>query len=247
MLPAEGDRTAPQRADPSLLVYNRRSVPDEAEVCPTKKGMVFVSESTGAVVPASCQRNGCVVCGKRRALATAVAVDMAEPTRRATLTLVGDHPKTVRDRLKRFRYEIRRAGYRWEDWGAIEANPEGTGWHWHGYQWGDYVPTGVVSRIADSKGMGRIADMRAHRSLAGSGPMYAVKAATAYGVKGATGGRDELYRWLELNGGRHGIWSRGFFRQPYNDALRAAMGRSEREGHDSGPWVLRGTAEGIVA
>lgn len=245
MVPAAGDRTGHDGADPSLLVHNRRSLPSEGAACPSKLGMVFVSESTGSVVPASCQRNSCPVCGTRRALATAVAVDMARPTRRATLTLVGDSAKQVRSRLSRFRYEIRKAGYRWEDWGAIEANPEGTGWHWHGYQWGDYVPTRVVSNIADAKGMGQIADMRAHRPMLGSGAMYAVKAATAYGVKGALGDRDELYRWLELNGGRHGIWSRGFFKQPYNDALRAAMGRSEREGHDPGPWVLRGTAGGI--
>lgn len=246
MVPQKADRSAPTGADPSLLVYNRRSVPEEPVACPRRKGLVLVSQSTGHVVPASCGANGCPVCGVRRALATAVAVDMAEPTRRATLTLVGDSAKEVRDRLKRFRYGIRSEGYRWEDWGAIEVNPEGTGWHWHGWQWGDFVPTRVVSRIADSKGMGRIADMRAHRPLTGSGPMYAVKAASTYGVKGALGDGDELHRWLEVNGGRHGIWSRGFFKQPYNDALRAALGRSDREGHDQGPWVLKGTAEGIV-
>jgi hypothetical protein len=209
-------------------------------------GFVFVSESTGAIAPAACQTNGCEYCGPRKALATAVAVDMAEPRRRATLTLVGTSAKQVRSRLRRFRYDIRRSGYRWEDWGTIEENPEGTGWHYHGWQWGDYVPTRVVARIADGTGMGRIADMRSHEPLLGSGVAYAFKAATVYGVKGAEGGVEALGRFLEVNGGRFGIWSQGYFRGPYRDALRAAVGRVDREGHDPGPWVLRGTAEGIV-
>ena len=228
----------------SLLVHNRRSLRKSDDGCPAMRGFVFVSTSTGSVVPASCQTNGCPWCGVRRAKATAVAVDLREPERMVTLTLVGDSAKTTRARLSRLRYDLRSVGYRWEEWGAIERNPEGTGFHYHGYQRGDFVPVKALSEAADYRGMGKVVDIRRLRSLRGRGPLYATKAASAYGVKGADG-FDQLQEWLHLNGGRHGIWSRGFFGEPYNDALRAALGRSERDGHDPGPWVLRGTAGGI--
>ena len=211
------------------------------------KGFVFVSESTGSVVPASCQTNGCVVCGPRRALATAFAVNDAGCERRVTLTMVGESPKQVRARLSRFRYRMRQRGYRWEEWGAIERNPKGTGFHYHGWQRGDFVPVRELSEAADRSGMGQVVDIRKHEKVGqlASGVVYAAKVVASYGVKGAT--PENLAEWLHLNGGRHGIWSRGFFGQPYRDALRAALGRAERDGHDPGPWRLHGTAEGIVA
>ena len=245
MVPACGDGIA-AGADPegypSSLVSNRVSVTDE--VCPRKRGYVLVSESTGRIVPASCGVNSCEVCGRRKALATAVAVEMAGPERFYALTGIHD-PAVVRYRLKQLRYRIRGLGYRWEDWSVVEANPKQTGFHVHGWQWGGFVPQSKLSEVARSVGFGVVTDIRRWKRLgAGSGVGYAVKVATAYGVKAAG---DGLHRFLEVNGGRFGMWSRGFFRGPYREALAAALGRVDREGHDPGPWVLRGTAGGVYA
>lgn len=244
MVAAEGDGNTFSGGSLSSLVNNRVSVTTQGGgACPRKKGFVFVSESTGQVVAASCGVNSCEVCGWRKAIATAVAVEMAGPERFFTLTGVHD-PAVVRNRLRQFRHRIRKRGYRWEDWSVIEANPRGTGFHVHGYQWGDYVPQPVVSKVARSVGFGVVADIRRWRRLGeGSGVAYAVKVATAYGVKAAAG--DGLHRFLEVNGGRFGMWSRDFFRRPYRAALELALGRVDRKGHDPGPWVLRGTAGGI--
>jgi len=189
------------------------------------------------------------VCRRRKALATAVAVEMAGPQRFYTLTGIHD-PRVVRHRLRQVRYRLREVGYSWEDWSVVEMNPRETGYHVHGWQWGSFVPQRVLSRVASSEGFGVVTDIRRWRSGIGngSGVAYAVKVATAYGVKVATGGHDDgLYEFLEVNGGRVGMWSRGFFRGPYGAAVRAAMGRVDREGHDPGPWRLKGTTGGIHA
>ena len=232
-------------AGSSLLVHNRISVGDVR--CPRKLGFVVVSESTGNIAPASCGANSCPVCGRRKALATAVAVEMAGPERFYSLTGIHD-PKVVRHRLRQVRYRLRERGYSWEDWSVVEGNPRETGYHVHGWQWGDYVPVRVLSEVARSEGFGVVTDIRRWRVVGrGSGVSYAVKVATAYGVKVAAVADDGLYEFLAVNGGRVGIWSRGFFRGPYGAAVRAAMGRVEREGHDPGPWRLKGTTGGIHA
>lgn len=176
-------------------------------------------------------------------MATAVAVEMAGPERFYSLTGIHE-PGVVRNRLRQFRYRVRDAGFRWEDWSVIETNPRGTGYHVHGWQRGDYVPQSKLSKVAKSCGFGVVADIRRwERMGSGSGVAYAVKVATAYGVKGAVA--DGLHEFLDVNGGRFGMWSKGFFGQPYRAAIDQALGRVDREGHDPGPWVLRGTAGGI--
>jgi hypothetical protein len=85
--------------------------------------------------------------------------------------------------------------------------------------------------------MGRIVDVRRYQGGA-KGVVYGVKTVgggSSYGLKAGLedGGLDGF---LDLHGGRYGVWSRGFFGVPYRDAVRAALTRSDRDGHDPGPW-----------
>lgn len=229
----------------TFLVSNRVSVaqsePGWFEACPRAGSLGLKSESTGAWVPLSCQRNRCEVCGPRKALATAVAVGMAEPDQFITLTLVGDDGATIRRRMRDWRRRLLEAGYPGEWWGVVEVNPRRTGHHCHIWRRGGYVPHWEIVRASRRVGFGRVAWVERYRGGV-HGVMYGVKSVrestVGYGLKAAMedGG---LERFLELHGGRFGMWSRGFFGQPYREAVRAAFKRADREGHDPGPWHLR--------
>lgn len=129
------------------------------------------------------------------------------------LSLVGWDAATCRARIKRLVYDIRAAGYDWEHWGVVEANPRGTGFHFHGLQRGSYVDQGRLQELTERRGMG-IPWISAYRREGRGGATYALKGA-GYALKGGA----EL---LDLNGGRYGQWTRGFFEGGY----RAAVTRS---------------------
>lgn len=113
--------------------------------------------------------------------------------------------------------DLRDEGYDWEHWGVVEVNPAGTGFHAHLWERGDsFVPQRVLQRACQRRGLG-IPDIRAWRPLPGRGAGYGLKVATAYGLKG------EPAAVLDLNGGRFGGWTRGFFDGGYGVAWRAAM------------------------
>lgn len=221
------------------LAYNRVLV-TEGTGCPAKREFVLVSLSTGAIVPVPCQRNACPVCGPKKAYATALAVDMAGPRRFVRLSLVGEEHQQRRVRVKRMVEIIREQGYAWEHWGVVERNPKGTGHHAHLWQDGDYVPQEVLQDACLRVGMG-YPDIRAWKPLEGRyGASYGVKAisraGSLYGVKGTREGGLEAF--LEANGGRYGMWTRGFFGMPYREALKEGL-RAVYGQEDEGPWVLR--------
>lgn len=226
------------------LDYNRRSLAPvwEAlrEIPPCASGsLVLRSDATGAWAPMPCQRNRCPVCGARRALATAIAVGMAKPDRFITLTLVGDDPKQIRSRLSDWKRRLREAGHEGEFWGAIEANPRGTGHHFHCWWRGPYIPQATISDVARRCGMGSVTWVEAYRGGV-EGVFYGTKTITGagrYGLKVALDGG--LQEFLDLHRGRFGVWSRGFFGMPFREAIQAALKRPEREGHDPGPWRVR--------
>lgn len=226
----------------SSLAYNR-VLSTEGTGCPGKREFVLLSLSTGAVIPVPCQRNACPVCGPKKAYATAVAVDMAAPRRFVRLSLVGEEHQERRRRINRMVEYLRRDGYQWEHWGVVEQNPKGTGHHAHLWQGGDYVPQGVLQEACMSAGMG-YPDIRAWKPIKGRfGAAYGVKAiskaGTLYGVKGTREGGLEAF--LRANGGRYGMWTRGFFGMPYRQALKDGM-RAVYGQEDEGPWVLRAAA-----
>lgn len=234
---------APVGGDATSLVSNRVSLAGLVP-CRDSGGYVLRSDATGAWAPMPCQRNVCETCGPRKALATAIAVGMAEPAQFVTLTQVGDSSQRVRARLSDFRRRLRERGYSGEMWGVIEPNPKGTGQHFHGWRRGGFVPQRVLSDVADRCGMGRVSWVTQYRSGV-FGVLYGTKTVggnAGYGLKLALedGG---LSSFLERHGGRYGIWSRDFFGMPYREAVKAALTRPDREGHDPGPWRVRSLSD----
>lgn len=219
------------------LVSNRASL---ARPCRGSGGLLLWSEATGAWAPLPCQRNRCEICGPRKALATAIAVGMREPDQFITLTQVGDDPSRIRARLSEWQYRLKQAGYPGTHWGVVEPNPRGTGHHVHLWRRGGFVPQRLISEVASRCGMGRVTWVERYRGGT-MGVLYGTKAVgggSSYGLKLAL--EDEgLTGFLDRHGGRYGLWSRGFFGMPYREAVRAALTRPEREGHDPGPWRVR--------
>lgn len=215
------------------LVSNRVSLQD----CGGGGALVLRSESTGAYAPMPCQRNWCVTCGSRKVVASAIAAGLAEPDQFGTLTLVGEDPRIIRRRISSLRADLGKRGFPGEWFGAVEANPKGTGHHWHFWRRGGYVPQRLLSDRASAWGMGYICDIRQYRGGA-KGVIYGTKTArgsTTYGIKSGLD-TEGLAGFLELHGGRYGIWSRAYFGRPYREAVRDALTLSDREGHDPGPW-----------
>lgn len=230
----------------SSLAYNRESSTDSEGLdrCPNKVGWVLISQATGNVIPAVCQRNWCPFCGPKKAYATAVAVDMTAPIRFVRLSLVGNDHRERRRKINRLVEYLRRLGYEWQHWGVVEQNPNGTGYHAHLWQRGDYIPQAVLQEACLRAGMG-YPDIRRWEPVQGrSGASYGVKAigraGSLYGVKGTKEGG--LEGFLEANGGRYGFWTREYFGMPYREALREGLNQVfGAEKRDEGPWVLRGT------
>lgn len=198
-----------------------------------------MSRSSGAVIPAPCRANFCEACGPRKAWKVAVAVDLAAPERLVRFSLVGPDHKTQRSRISRVVYDLHSLGFLWEHWGAVEVNPRGTGFHFHAWQRGDFVPQGILQRVCDRRGMG-YPDIRKWRRVGGGSPgaAYGLKASAAYGLKGES--------VLDLNGGRFGSHTREFFGGPLREKLSeaAAMMLSDRPNSDAGPWVARRVTSG---
>lgn len=168
---------------------------------------------------------------------------MADPNQLVTLTLVGTESSVIRARISRLRHDLAGRGYPGEYWGAIERNPKLTGHHVHLWRRGRYLPQGLLSERAQAWGMGRVVDIRRY-SGGPKGVVYGVKGSrgTSYGLKAglADGGLDGF---LDLHGGRYGLWSRDFFGKPYREALREALTRPDRHGHDPGPWRVVNVAD----
>ena len=174
------------------------------------------------------------------------AIGLARPERLIGLSLVGEDWQTVRARVRRLRYDLRhQLGRRFEDCWHVEPNPAGTGHHVHAWQRGGFVPQGVLSRLADARGMGRVCDIRAWRPEGPLAEGYGLKlAGVRYGLKLAESS-DQMFTYLEANGGRLVHASRGFWRDELGEpcgqkAARRAWCRSVAEGdgeeHD---WQLR--------
>jgi hypothetical protein len=251
---AEGQRGIAWAALFSSLALYRESVhrempPDQAEHddegssvrrCPKKLDQYLVNTVTGQIVPNSCGANTCWFCGPNNARRVGGAITLAEPTRWGMLTQVGEDWPTIRNRMKRLRYDLgtRLDGFAW-CW-QVEPNPAGTGHHVHYWQRGPYVPQSLLSKLARDRGMGRVATVKR---------WCPTKAATTYGAKlmGVTYGSklaekpDTMDVYLATNGGRMVHASRRFWRNREGEQVgqREAMKSWAQSPEDGdGQWVL---------
>jgi len=207
----------------------------------------MLNRLTGENFPARCKANFCPWCGPVNASLIGGAIALARPERAILITQVGNDWQTTRHRTRELAYRIRRRAKRNLNWcWHVEPNPEGTGHHLHGWQWGDFIPQRILSDLAASVGMGRVAFINKIRSKPGQPVGYGMKmAGVAYGLKMAEAA-ETMDAYLEANGNRLVHASRGFWRDGEGKAYpgqREAMSawasrnRSASD-EDQGEWVL---------
>ncbi len=200
----------------------------------------MLNTETGQIRPASCAANTCWFCGPNNARRVGGAITLAGPQRWGMLTQVGEDWQTVRARMKRATYDLRGLGVDLSWCWHVEPNPAGTGHHVHYFQRGGFVPQRLLSKVADRRGMGRVATVQR---------WHATEAATTYGVKLAgvgyglklAGRADTMDGYLAANGGRMVHASRGFWRDREGEQVgqREAMRAwAQKPGEDDGQWVL---------
>lgn len=195
----------------------------------------MVNLRTAERFPASCGVYGCPHCGPVKAYGYGQLAAASRPERFVTLTQAGDDVQVTRRHMRHFVEAIRRLGYDWQAFWAIEENPLHTGYHIHALQHGDYIPQALLQKCWGA--IVHIEFIEARVDSAGHTARYVIKgtASANYVVKGTT---DDLAGHLVLNGGRTAHWSRGYMRLANDDpvaayALRVALGRSAI----AGPWV----------
>jgi hypothetical protein len=201
------DEGGARQAASSSLASLGRSSP-----CPRVKGWQY--QDGDPPFWRSCKANICPHCGPVKAWKTALAVDRARPERLIRFSLVGDDYKARARRVRQAMTELRERGYEIEYWGVFERNPKGTGHHFHAWSKGSYIPQRALQEVCEGHGMG-IPDIRKWRPDRRGSAGYGLKGSARYGLKA-----DEV---LELNGGRFGTWTRGFFGMPYKQALAEAL------------------------
>lgn len=207
-------------------------------------GQMMLSLSTGVMFPARCGKLACSYCLRANSRRRALAIGYAQPEREITFTQVGDSWLTIRDRMNRLSYGIRKEVKQSEWVWHVEQNPRGTGHHVHAWQKGSFIPQKLLSELAVTQGMGRVAHVSRLRHV-GKAAGYGLKG-ISYGLKGVEA-KDEGWAYLSANGNRLTHQSRGFFTSPEGEKLgvrgaeRAATATDDM-GRDRGPWVLTRSA-----
>lgn len=191
---------------------------------------------TGEVVPARCSRLRCAYCLRVNAKRRALAIALARPERAILLTQVGNDWQTIRDRMRKLRYELAAEAGDFQWVLHVETNPKGTGHHVHAWEHGAFIPQKLLASKAKRRGLGGVAFINRVRSSAGAS-QYGLKGIT-YGLKGVEA-QDEGDQYLQDNGWRLTHQSRRFFRVgdqpvPVRDAERSALGVV----YEPGKWVL---------
>lgn len=202
---------------PSSLASYRESLRSSRPRCERKLNLWLVNQATGEFMPLGCGRMTCPQCVGWLAVRTAGAVGLAEPQRFGRLSLVGNDWQTVRARMSRLRYDLRKALRQDFEWAwNVEQNPKGTGHHVHFFQHGAFVPQRLLAELADYRGMGRNVDIRQWKPQGSLSTAYGLKG-LLYPMKGALDereGQDDevLNGFLAINGRRLIHASRGYFR-----------------------------------
>lgn len=209
------------------------------EGCPNTRGMIFVNDVTGVVIPARCRRNACAYCIHGNARQRARAIANSKPERAILLTQAGDDWQAVRARMKDLKYDLQcqlDASFEWVY--HVEPNPKGTGHHVHAWQRGAFIPQRQLSALADNAGFGPFARINKIRSVLDASN-YGLKG-LGYGLKGAIA-IETRAAYLTANGKRLTHQSREFFLDsdgkpaPVRDSERAAASTGQEE---IGTWHL---------
>lgn len=185
---------------------------------------------TGEIRALGCGLLRCDRCVTRMAWRRGLAIAHSRPQRFVTLTDVGPTWQVVRARMNRLRLALDDVSEGWQWVWSVEENPGGTGHHVHCWQRGRFVRQQTLSRLASSKGMGSVVDIREWRASATNATAYALKSIT-YGVKGsAVDGQAD--RFLAINGHRlthqsRGWWPSGTAKLEESAAIRARFGDAD--------------------
>lgn len=160
----------------------------------------------------ACMRTCCPICVRAVAVEAGRAMALVAPTHSYLLTLVGPDWQAIQTNMTRLVRRVRRRNPKFQHAWHVEANPDGTGNHIHGWCWGDIPAEGLLREAAVMSGMGSFVSIRPWRLRKSDDPVI------AYGMKAVTGpqfGRSsEAQEFLGLNGGKVMHASRGFYRDP---------------------------------
>jgi hypothetical protein len=169
--------------------------------CP-KSEHHWVNLGTGVVGgPVTCRRVTCIYCLRVKAKHIQAAVELARPSHLATVTSLSGDWQTDRSAVNRLRYYLRDRdhltfAFAW----AVEPNPRGTGFHAHGWVWGDRIPRDRFQYRANQVGFGRTQ----LKTVTHNGNF-------GYTMKNATHNARSLAEHVRLNG-REPIHARNFWR-----------------------------------
>ena len=169
----------------------------------------YVNEETGELgMPSRCRRSTCLFCLRRSAGRIHRAVALARPSTMVNLTGLSGDWQTDRAAVNRLVTYLRtRDGLSFAMAWAIERNPEHTGYHAHGWSWGDRLRASALAGRCEQVGLGRpkLKPVTNQRNF-------------AYVIKTALHNQDSLDDHRRLNG-REVIHARGFWRDPASGTL----------------------------
>lgn len=159
----------------------------------------------------------------------------AEPERFVTLTLAPDEWQALRQKVRKLKLTLGKAGYPTE-WAWTVEQGKRTGMrHVHCLQHGRYIPQRT---LADA--WGARVDIRRIGQASGAG-VYAMKEALRVAGYAMKGGHDAMLAHLERNGGRGCHLSRGYLRGKTTAEVEALL----RPTDPDLSWVLVPMGKGL--
>lgn len=219
----------PSRAA-ALANYRRNEHPSRA----SRSTLLACPRFAREVTPAGsrqpmCLRSTCPVCIRTVALRAGRAIALAAPDTGYRLSLVGNTWPEIRTRMTQVVRRLRSGSRTFQHVWHVEANPGGTGYHIHGWSWGQCPSPELLREAAVAAGMGRSVWLGAWTTPANEHP------AIAYGMKAVLSeplDTKELgpatRQFKELNGGRLLHASRGFYRDGADGKSIARRREAER-------------------
>ena len=206
---------------------------DRVDHCP-KSEYHWVDLSTGVVGgPVLCRKSTCIFCLRVKAKQIHAAVRLARPSHMALLTALSGDWQSDRKMVNRLRFYLRdRDGLTFAFAWAIEPNPRGTGYHAHGWAWGDPIPRGIFEHRTGQVGFG-ISHLK----------RVTYNGSFAYVLKNAVHNAASLDEHIRLNG-REPLHARGFWRDPSTgevltqpEAFKRSDAKPDDPYRDRDDWV----------